>query len=121
MADATTADGDDTAGNGADETTLVEGFIDFLTEYQIIGLGIAVVMGTATKDLVNAFVDELLMPIIEVLLPGEDWRSAVLAVGPVELGIGRMIGALLDFILIALIVYLIAKFILGREKVEKIK
>jgi large conductance mechanosensitive channel len=112
----TAEDTDDTTVN----RSMVDGFIDFLQEYGIIGLAIAVVMGSATKDLVNAVVADVIMPIIAVVLPGEDWRTAVLTVGPVDFGVGHLIGAFLDFLIIAVIVYLIARHIIGRENVGKI-
>lgn len=99
---------------------ITEDFVAFLQEYGVIGLAIAVVMGQATKDLVNAVVADVIMPIIELFLPGEQWREAMLQVGAIEFNIGHLIGALLDFIIIALVVYLFVKFILGKETVEKI-
>jgi large conductance mechanosensitive channel len=99
---------------------VVDDFIAFLEKYGIIGLAIAVIMGNATTDLVNAVVASVIMPIIEVVLPGESWRDAIFAVGPVEFGIGQLIGALLDFLIIALIVYLFVKMVLGQENVENI-
>lgn len=111
---------DPTPASADSQKTLVDGFISFLQEYGIIGLAIAVVMGNATKDLVNAVVANVIMPIIEVVLPGESWREAVWAVGTIEFGVGQLIGALLDFTIIALIIYLFVKLVIGKEKVEKI-
>ncbi|MDY6774326.1 MAG: hypothetical protein SVS85_03940 [Candidatus Nanohaloarchaea archaeon] len=51
---------------------LSQDFIRFLKEYKIVGLAIAVVIGTAAKDLVN--------------LPGESWREATVTLGGVEFG-----------------------------------
>ncbi len=114
------ADTDTTQDTTVGDHTVIDDFIAFLQEYGVIGLAIAVVMGTATKDLVNAIVESIIMPLIAVLLPGENWREAIFAVGPVEFGIGQLIGALLDFLIIALVIYLFVKLVLGRENVEKI-
>lgn len=119
MADASAETAGSTDGDTAKRSP-VDGFIEFLQEYGIIGLAIAVVMGTATKDLVNAVVADVIMPVIEVVLPGESWQEALLVIGPVEFNIGHLIGALLDFLIIAVIIYLIAKYIIGRDNVEKI-
>ncbi|MCJ7478806.1 MAG: MscL family protein [Candidatus Nanohaloarchaeota archaeon QJJ-7] len=97
-----------------------EDFIRFLKEYSVIGLAIAIVIGTAAKDLVNAFVENVLMPIIGVILPGESWREATVTLYQAEFGIGHIIGALLDFLIIAFLVYLTVRYLIGKEEVEKV-
>ncbi len=94
-------------------------FKDFLTEYKVIGLAIAFVMGAAVTAFVTSIVNNLIMPVVKVLLPGGDWQTAVLAVGPVNFGIGAFIAALINFLIIALVVFLMAKMVLGEEKVTK--
>lgn len=100
--------------------SLSDEFIGFLQEYGVIGLAIAVVIGNATKDLVNAVVDDVVMPIVEVVLPGSDWQTVKLVVGPVAFRIGHLIGAILDFTIIALLVFAFFKMVLKKEQVEKV-
>ncbi len=59
------------------------------------------------------------MPIIAVLIPGGDWKAAILTLGPVKIGWGTFLGELINFIIIALVIFLIAKMILKEEKVTK--
>lgn len=98
----------------------IDDFMDFLKEYKIVGLAIAVIIGAATKDLVNAAVDDVIMPIVSLLLPGEAWREATWTVATVEFQLGHLIGAVLDFVIIAFIVYAFARYILKHENVEKL-
>ena len=60
------------------------GFIDefsaFLKEYKILGLAVAFVMGIASKDLISAVVTDLIMPIINVLIPEGNWQTFVLEI-----------------------------------------
>jgi large conductance mechanosensitive channel len=100
-------------------TKIAGGFISFLKEYGIIGLAIAVIIGAAVGKLVSALVADIIMPVVTFFIPGGNWREAVLTFGPVILKIGDFIGALLDFVIIALVVYLIARWILKEEKVAK--
>lgn len=95
------------------------GFIAFLKEYGIIGLAIAVIIGAAVSKLVSALVADIIMPIVTFFIPGGDWRSAKLVLGPIVLALGDFIGAVLDFIIIALVIYLLAKWVLREEKVGK--
>ncbi|MDY6761705.1 MAG: MscL family protein [Candidatus Nanohaloarchaea archaeon] len=99
---------------------LPDDFLRFLKEYGVIGLALAVVIGTAVKDLVNAVVDGAVMPVIGVVLPGEEWRAAAYTVAGVEFQVGLIIGATLDFAIIAVLVYLFVRHALKQETVEKV-
>jgi large conductance mechanosensitive channel len=83
--------------------------MDFLRKYGVIGLAIAVIIGGAAGSLVSALVADILMPIITFFIPGGAWRDATLTVGSVVLGIGHFIGVVIDFLVIALIVFIIMK------------
>lgn len=86
-----------------------EEFMEFLNKYGIIGLAIAFIIGGAAGNLISALVADILMPIITFFVPGGGWREAVLTFGPVQLGIGHFAGAVIDFLIIALIVFLLMK------------
>jgi large conductance mechanosensitive channel len=51
------------------------------------------------------------MPVITFFIPGGMWREATLTVGPVVLFLGHFVGALLDFLIIAVIVFYLMKAI----------
>jgi large conductance mechanosensitive channel len=95
------------------------GFVEFLQHYGIIGLAIAVIIGAAVGKLVSALVADIIMPIVTFFVPGGNWREATLSLGPIVLKLGDFAGAVLDFVIIAFVVYLIAKWILKEEKVTK--
>ncbi len=99
---------------------IIQDFIEFLKEYGIIALALAVVVGMAVKDLVNAVVQDLLMPFVGLLLPGEGWREAVFHISSAEIQIGHLIGAILDFLIILLVVYLFLKYALKEKEIKKI-
>jgi large conductance mechanosensitive channel len=89
--------------------TFSQEFMDFLNKYGVIGLAIAFIIGGAAGRLVTALVSDLLMPIIAVIIPNGDWRTAVTQVGPIKFLLGDFLGTLVDFIVIALIVFLLMK------------
>jgi large conductance mechanosensitive channel len=99
---------------------LIDDFRKFLEEYGVIGLAIAFVIGVAVKDFISATVDDIIMPIVGVFLPGGSWETAVATIGPVEFAIGHWIGALIDFLIIAFLVFMFARHILKHEEVKKI-
>ena len=57
----------------------------------------------------NALVADILMPIILFFVPGGTWREATLTIGPVVLALGHFTGALLDYLIIALIVFFLMR------------
>jgi large conductance mechanosensitive channel len=86
-----------------------EEFMDFLNKFGVIGLAIAFIIGGAAGRLITALVADLLMPIIAVIVPGGEWRTTTFVVGPVKFLLGDFAGALIDFIIIALVVFMLSK------------
>ncbi|MGI5992831.1 MAG: MscL family protein [Methanosarcina sp.] len=98
---------------------LLSEFKDFLYEYKVIPLAIAFIMGIASTALIKSLVDNVIMPLITPFIPGGAWRTATLELGPVVIGWGPFLAELINFIIIAFVVFLIAKKVLNEEKVEK--
>jgi len=86
-----------------------EEFMDFLDKFGVIGLAIAFIIGGAAGRLITALVVDLLMPVIAVIIPGGEWRTTTFQVGPVKFLLGDFAGALIDFIIIALVVFMLSK------------
>ncbi|MCZ7373050.1 MAG: MscL family protein [Candidatus Methanoperedens sp.] len=90
--------------------------MDFLNKYGVIGLAVAFVMGAAVTKLVAALVADLIMPIIGALIPGGDWSKATLDIANIKFMVGDFVGALIDFIIIALVIFLIVKNLIKEKK-----
>jgi len=107
-----------TLGKGAQGFS--QEFMDFLQKYQVIGLAVAVVIGTAATKLVNSTVADIIMPIIAVVVPGGDWRAAELILGPLKFLIGDYIGAIIDFVIVALVIFILVKYVMKADTTKKI-
>jgi large conductance mechanosensitive channel len=94
-------------------------FKDFLYEYKVIPLAIAFIMGIASTALIKSLVDNVIMPIVTPFIPGGAWKTATLALGPIVIGWGPFLGELINFVIIAFVVFMIAKKMLKEEKVTK--
>jgi large conductance mechanosensitive channel len=94
-------------------------FKEFLHEYKIIGLAVAFIMGVAITALVKSLVDNVIMPIITPFIPGGAWKVATFTIWKIVISWGAFLAELLNFIIIALVVFMIAKMILKEEKVAK--
>lgn len=98
---------------------LLKEFTEFLKEYKIIALAVAFIMGVASTSLIKSMVDNIVMPIITPFIPGSGWRTATFSLGPIQIGWGAFLAEAINFIVIALVVFMIAKKIMKEDKVSK--
>jgi len=94
-------------------------FKAFLLKQNVMSLAIAVVIGTALNTLVKALVDDFIMPIVAVLGPGGDWKTATWDVGPFQFGVGDFLAALLNFLIIGLVAWRLSKLFLAPDTPTK--
>lgn len=98
---------------------MVKEFIAFLKQYGVIGLAIAVIIGGKLNEFVTSVVQDLLMPLV--------FQPALKAANVDDIrklsfnGIlyGKVIGSAIDFLIVALFVFIIAKVVLREETVAK--
>jgi len=88
--------------------SLSQEFFDFLMVFGIIGLAIAFVIGQAASKLITALVNDIITPFIGLFLPG-DLNAAKFTVGHSTFMVGDLIGNIINFIIIAFIVFLAYK------------
>jgi len=84
---------------------LVNEFKDFLSKYRVMGMAVAFILGLYLGNLVKALVDDFIMPIIELSIPGMEWEA--ITAGPFR--IGHFIGALITFLIVALVIFILVK------------
>lgn len=84
-----------------------------------MGLAVAFIMAAAATTLVKSLVDDVIMPVIGAFIPGGDWQTATFAIGSILIKWGSFLGALINFIIIAFVIFLIAKMVLKEQKVSK--
>src|SRR5712664_60031 len=101
-----------------EDRAMIGEFKAFLLKHGVIALAVAVVIGGAVQKLVAAIVADLIMPIIGALTPSGNWRTATVSIGAVKLGLGNFLGAMLDFLIIALVVFLMVKALVRERPPE---
>ena len=95
---------------------MLKEFLAFLKEYGVIGLAIAVIIGGQLNELVKALVDGILMPLVALVLPsGINWQEWTVGV----LLPGKVLAALINFLIVAWLVFWFSKKLLREEKVAK--
>ena len=92
---------------------LFKEFRAFIENGRVLDLAVAVVMGGAFNAIVASLVNDLIMPLLSIITQGTDFSSLsiVLGTGPnaAELKYGNFIGAIVHFLLIAMVIFLIIK------------
>src|SRR5579871_5786846 len=94
--------------------SLMQQFIDFLQTFGVIGLAIAFVIGAAASTLVTGLVTDIVNPLIGIFLPSGNlqtlnYNATSISGKPSEFLYGDFIAKILNFIIIAFIVFLAYK------------
>ena len=84
---------------------LIHEFMAFFLKYKILGMAIAFIIGIYLGALIQSLVNDLIMPIIQLAMPGSLWET--MQIGPFRIGL--FIGALITFLIVLLIVFIIVK------------
>lgn len=90
---------------------MIKEFKEFIMQGNVLDLAIAVVMGSAFTAIVNSLVEDIIGPIIAALSGSADVSDVTVAVGPAQLGVGSFLQAVIDFLIVALILFAIIKAI----------
>jgi large conductance mechanosensitive channel len=96
-------------------------FRTWIQETNALALAMAVVIGGAVGKLVSALVDGLIMPLIGLIIPGGEWREVKIALDAEgnALGVGPVLGATLDFLIIAVVVFIVSTKLIGAPPPKK--
>ena len=85
-------------------------FIDFLSKYKVLGLAVAFIMGLYLGNLVQALVKDFILPLIGLAIPGmSNLAQFSQTVLNQVFGIGDFLVALITFIVVALVIFLMVK------------
>ena len=103
---------------------MIKDFKEFLLKQNAIALAIGVIIGASIGKVVSAIADDVINPVVGLLLPPGDWRNAKVvlsratdAAGKVSenaIAYGDLIGRFVDFAIIAFVVFLITKAFLPK-------
>lgn len=99
----------------------MKGFIEFIREQGVMGLAVGFILGGAISKLVSSLVADLINPLLGILLGSVGGlKAAYFQLGTAKIMWGSFIGTLIDFIVIALVVYFGVK-LLKLDKLDKKK
>lgn len=99
----------------------LKGFVDFIRTQGVVGLAVGFILGQAVSGLVNSIVTDLINPMVGIALSRfGDLSLLSVAVGPAKITYGHFISILINFVIVAAVVYFgVTK--LGLDKLDKPK
>lgn len=90
---------------------LIEEFKKFIMRGNVIDLAVGVVMGNAFSKIVSSLVNDIMMPIIGVIIGGHDFSNLSITVGTAKIMYGAFIQNIIDFLIIAASIFIFIKII----------
>ncbi len=101
---------------------MLKGFREFILRGNVIDLAVAVVIGAAFTGVVNAIVSGIFNPLIGALFKADSLNNvAVIHIGDAKILLGSVLGAIIQFLIVAVVVYFVFVFPinLAKERAQK--
>ena len=99
-----------------EEVGMIKEFREFISRGNVMDLAVAVIIGAAFTAIVTSLVDDIIMPIIGVVLGGVDFSSLAIQIGDATIMYGNFIQAIINFLLVALVIFFMVKAINSASK-----
>lgn len=96
-------------------------FKDFISKGNVFDMAIGVIIGGAFGKIVTSLVDNILMPLIGVLIGGHDFTSLSFKVKDATVGYGVFLQNVVDFLIVALCIFVVVKAMDRFKKKEEAK
>jgi large conductance mechanosensitive channel len=90
---------------------MIKEFKEFIMRGNVVDLAVAVVIGAAFTAVVNSFANDVLMQVIAAIFGKPDFNDISILVGDTEIYYGRFITALINFLIVAVAMFLVVKAI----------
>ena len=88
---------------------MIKEFKEFISKGNVMDMAVGIIIGGAFTAIVSALVDSILMPIIGMISGGMSVADMSVTVGNATLGYGAFLQAIIDFLLVALVLFFIIK------------
>ena len=100
---------------------MVSEFKEFAMKGSLMDMAVGIIIGAAIGKVVGALVESVLMPLIGMVMGGVDFSSLAITVGDANIGYGAFIQALIDFTIVAFVIFMILRMMnkMKKEEVEE--
>ena len=90
---------------------IIKEFREFISRGNVLDLAVGVIIGGAFGKIVTSLVNDILMPLIGMILGGLDFTNLSLTIGDAQIKYGMFIQNIIDFIIVAACIFIIVKFV----------
>ncbi len=90
---------------------MLKEFKEFISKGNVVDLAVGVIIGGAFGKIVSSLVNDILMPIIGVIIGGVDFSNLSIKVGGAKIAYGMFIQNIIDFLIIAFCVFIFVKIV----------
>ncbi len=98
---------------------MLKEFKDFINKGNVMDMAVGIIIGTAFTAIVGSLVADLINPIIGIFMGGIDFAALSATVGSAELTYGNFIMALINFLIIAFLVFMLVRTVNKMKKAEE--
>jgi large conductance mechanosensitive channel len=95
---------------------MLKEFKEFIMRGNVMDLAVAVIIGGAFGKIIASLVSDLLMPLIGAIIGGIDFSGLAFTIGNAKVTYGNFINNVIDFVIIALVIFLIIKAVDSLKK-----
>ena len=99
-------------------STLKE-FKEFISKGNIFDMAVGVIIGGAFGKIVTSLVNDIIMPLVGIIIGGHDFTGLVVKVGDAEITYGVFIQNIIDFLIVALCIFAVVKAMAKFKKKEE--
>ena len=100
---------------------LLNEFKEFISKGNIIDMAVGVIIGSAFSKIVTSVVNDILMPLLGIVIGGLDFTNLTLKVGDAVIAYGVFLQNIIDFLIIAICIFIFVKIISKFNKKEEVK
>jgi len=90
---------------------IVKEFKEFISRGNVVDLAVGVIMGGAFGKIVTSLVNDIIMPLVGIILGGLDFTNLKLTLGEAEITYGLFIQNVIDFLIVSACIFVMIKFI----------
>lgn len=95
-------------------------FKKFILRGNVIDLAVAVVIGAAFGAIVTSLVNDIIMPLVGIVLGGVDFAALSATVGSAVVAYGKFIQAIVNFLIVGFVIFLVVKAINKAQKPKEV-
>jgi large conductance mechanosensitive channel len=95
---------------------MIKEFKEFIMRGNVMDLAVAVIIGGAFGKIVSSLVSDIIMPLIGLIIGGVDFSGLAFTIGSAKVTYGSFINNVIDFLIIALVIFLMVK---GLDNLKK--